>query len=105
MNIKFTYLYRDASNYKQHNEIVFANPNELLIQKIQSAITENLIDGNWFVAKDWNVPDLHFKEYAWDNEMDHDWHEFASVEETNEPVTLKISIENLIDLLSINSRK
>ena len=105
MNIKFTYLYRDASNYKQHNEVVFANPNELIIQKIQSSITENLIDRNWFVAKDWNVPDLHFKEYDWDNEMDHNWHEFASVEETNEPVTLKISIENLIDLLSINGRK
>jgi hypothetical protein len=40
MNIKFTYLYRDAANYKQYNELVFANPNELPIQKIQSAITE-----------------------------------------------------------------
>ena len=50
MNIKFTYLYRDASNYKQHNEVVVANPNELPIEKIQSASTENLIDENWFIS-------------------------------------------------------
>jgi hypothetical protein len=40
MDIKFTYVYRDAGNYKQYNQVVFANANELLIQQIQSAITE-----------------------------------------------------------------
>lgn len=42
---------------------------------------------------------MHFKNYDWDHERDHDWHEFASVEETNEPETFKISIENVIDLI------
>jgi hypothetical protein len=105
MNIKFSYVYRDASNYKQYNEVVFANQNELPIEQIQRLIYSNLIDENWFVAKDWYLPDLHFKDYDWDDDIDHDWHELASVEETNEPVTLKISIDNLIDLLSINGRQ
>jgi len=61
MNIKFTYLYRDAANYKQYNEVVFADLNELPIQKIQTTITQNLIEENWFIAKDWILQDLHYE--------------------------------------------
>jgi len=92
MNIKFTDLYRDAANYKQYYEIIFANSNELPIQKIQSAITKNLIDGNWFIAKDWNLPDIHFKEYDWDDEIDHSWHEFMGIEETNRKEEFSLNI-------------
>jgi hypothetical protein len=101
MNINFNYLYRDAGNYKQHNQVVFANPNELPIQKIKNAIAENLIDGCWFVAKNWNVPDLHFKEYDWDAQIDHDWHEFECVEETSNIPTEEQSIEDFIERIKV----
>ena len=84
MNIKFCYLYRDASNYKQFNEVVFSNPNEIPLEKIDLFIRANLISGFWFIAKDWNLPDLHFKEYPLDSDIDHGWHEFEFVQITEE---------------------
>ena len=82
MNIKLTYLYRNGANYKQYHSIVFPNPAAISAKEIQTTITNHLIDQSWFIAKEWNLPDLHFKEYPWDNEIDHECHEFASVEET-----------------------
>ncbi len=101
MNIKLSYLYRDASNYKQYNQVVFANPMELPLQQIQAIITSKLIDGSWFIAKDWNLPDLHFKEYDWDDETDHHWHELESIEETTEAEIQPISIENFLESITI----
>ena len=92
-NIKFVYLYRDGGNYKQHNEIIFSNPNQRPLAEVEKIIRKNLIDNSWFVAKDWNIPDMHFKNYNWDNKIDHDWHEFDRLEETNgitfEPETIE----------------
>ncbi|HEY6434960.1 MAG TPA: hypothetical protein VIY47_00085 [Ignavibacteriaceae bacterium] len=99
MNIKFSYLYRDGANYKQFNEIVFSNPSNLTVREIEMAIKEKLIDGQWFVAKDWELPDLHFKEYAWDSEIDHDWHEFNCTEETTEESTEIKSIKDFLNLI------
>ena len=67
MNIKFSYLYRDGANYKQFNKIVFNNPTNLTLLEIEAAINAKLIDNQWFVAIDWGLPDLHFKEYTWDS--------------------------------------
>jgi len=66
----------------------------------QSGITKNLIDENWFIAKDWNLPDMHFKEYDWDDETDHYCHEFSGIEETNDIPTVQQSIEELIERIS-----
>ena len=82
MNIKFNYLYRDGSNYKQYNEVIFSNPNAINVLYIWRAIKHHLISGQWFVAKEWALPDMHFKEYLFDTRIDHDWHEFEDVEET-----------------------
>lgn len=100
MNIKFSYLYRDGANYKQFNEVVFGNPSKLSVQEIETTIKENLIDSQWFVAKDWRVPDMHFKEFSWDSEIDHDWHEFESIEETLELVTTENHIEDFLSIVS-----
>jgi hypothetical protein len=96
MNIKFSYLYRDGANYKQFNEVVFSNPNNLTGNEIEATIKKQLIDSEWFVAKDWKLPDMRFKEYAWDSEIDHDWHEFESIEETLEQVTTGNKIEHFL---------
>ena len=96
MNIKFSYLYRDGANYKYFNEVVFSNPNEIPLEKIDAIIRANLIDGCWFVAKEWNLPDMHYKEYAWDNDIDHGWHEFEFVEETDKLESEAVLIDEFL---------
>lgn len=97
MNIKLSYLYRDYANYKKFNEIIFHNPDALPVDLIESVIREHLIDGEWFYASEWKLPDLHFD--SWDPEDDHFFHEFESVEETTEPPTSSISIEAFLEVV------
>ena len=99
MNIKLSYLYRDGSNYKQYNQIIFDNPNSITLKKIRKIIRRKLIEECWFIAKDRNLPDMHFKEYPWNNDVDHEWHEFDFIEETTEAKTVNTSIEDLIELI------
>ncbi|MEB0263696.1 MULTISPECIES: hypothetical protein [unclassified Mucilaginibacter] len=92
-NIKFFYRYRDDANYKNHSFIIFNNPTNIALAEIEKHILSKLIDDTWFYADKWNVPDLHLG--TWDNEIDHTWHEFESVEFTNE-----IGEQNITDFLS-----
>jgi hypothetical protein len=103
MNIKLIYLYRDGANYKNYNEVVFVNPNKKSKEEIETVIKNHLIDDTWFVALNWNLPDMHFKEFGYDPQIDHDWHEFESIEETVEVVTVETSIEDF--LLVVNKTK
>ena len=82
MNLKFYYIYRDFTNYKRHNEIIFSNQNNIPVTEVQAFIKDNLIDGAYFYASEWKVPDLHFEN--WDTDTDHFLHEFGSLEETND---------------------
>ncbi|MFD0795505.1 hypothetical protein ACFQZX_17925 [Mucilaginibacter litoreus] len=81
-NIKFSYLYRDASNYKNHSFIILNNPTSIPLVEAEKFIHRKLIDRVWLYADKWHMPDLHFN--TWDSELDHPWHEFDSVELTNE---------------------
>ena len=101
MNIKFCYLYRDGSNYKNFNEIVFSNPNSINLLEIEKLVREKLIDDKWFYSKEWNVPDTHFKEFAYDSEIDVDWHEFEAIEETTEGTSQQKNIEDFLMLVSM----
>lgn len=89
--IQFNYLYRDAGNNKQYGEIVFANSNALLINEIEAIIRENLIEGRYFMPSGWAMP--HIYKFAYDPELDHDWFEYESVEETNKPITDSREVE------------
>ncbi len=99
MNLKFCYLYRDGANYKNFNEIIFSNPNTLSPNKVEEVIRKHLIDGQWFVPKEWKVADMHFTEYDWDSDIDHEWHEFEKIEETLEKATEENSIEDFLFLV------
>lgn len=59
-----------------------------------------MIDGKWFVSDEWQVPDMHFRQFAWDSEIDHGWHEFERIEETIDNATEKNDIEDFILLVS-----
>ncbi|MDP2126020.1 MAG: hypothetical protein Q8K97_01465 [Pseudohongiella sp.] len=82
MNVKFNYLYRDAGNYKEYGSVVFAAPNQIDLADIDRTIRDALIDREYFVAKTVGIPDL--KKLAWDEEIDHSWHEYEGLELTNE---------------------
>ena len=82
-NIRFIYLYRDASNYKQHGEVILSNETQLTVEEIDQQVRSHLSDGSFFIAQQ-----VHFEErfFAVVNEDDHPWHEFVQVEATADPV-------------------
>jgi len=95
MMIFFNYLYRDAGNYKQHGSVVFGNPNNRRLNEVDQRIRAALIDGEFFVARHWGLPDLRGDEC--DDELDHDWHEFEVVEETEDGGGAHQSIDVFLD--------
>lgn len=96
MNIKFSYLYRDAGNYKNYNNIIFSNPINISVEQLENCIRNSLIEGLWFDAINWRLPDLHFEEYEWNTELDHNWHEFHLLKETTEDPTTETTIESFL---------
>jgi len=107
MNIKFSYLYRDSGNYKNFKELIFANPIGLSILDLEKLIKSKLIDGMWFYAKDWGLPELHFED--WDDDLDHGFHEFESLfyceELENSPISLEIFYKMVNELGSLEITK
>lgn len=99
-NIKLSYLYRDGGNYKNYNEVVFSNKKCLRVDEIINLIQRLLIDEIWFYADKWGLPDLHFKEYNYDYNIDVDWHEFEKIDGTNEPITDIRDIEDFLKIIS-----
>ena len=100
INVKFHYLYRDGANYKQYNFEVFSNNDGLLIEEIESHIKSALIEDSWFYTDKWRLKDIHL--YNWDESIDHRWHEFDFVENTNEMATVG-DIPDFIKLINNQS--
>ena len=82
-NIRLVYLYRDASNYKQHGEVILSNETRLTVEEIDTRIRALLSDGLFFIARQVQLEERFF---ATVNEDDHPWHEFVQVEATADPV-------------------
>lgn len=101
--VKLWYMYRDYSNYKRHNSIVFSNPQDLSLEAIDAAIRQCLIDGEWFLHNEWRVPDMHFEETVWkDDHPLHEYHFIEAVEQGEENVE---SISDFISRISQLSTK
>jgi len=81
-NIRFAYMYRDASNYKQHGEVIFSNETQLTIEEIEKQIRSFLNDGEFFIARQIHLTERFF-DALYDD--DHPWHEFVRVEATDDP--------------------
>ena len=96
-NIKFSYLYRDAGNYKNYGEVIFANPDEMPIVELVRLIKLKLIDGQWFYAKEWEILDLHFDN--WDEDLDHGFHEFESLSLTNQETNASFPLSHFCELV------
>jgi hypothetical protein len=105
VNLLLHYLYRDAGNYKSHGEVVLSNPTSLSLHDIDLNIRYHLVQGMFFNAKSVGLPDLHFKEYTWDDELDHDWHEYVQVTYTDFLPTTPTSLSDLLEKLCDNKLK
>ena len=81
-NIRFVYMYRDASNYKQHGEAIFSNEKQLPVDEIEKQIRSFLNDGEFFIARQTHLEERFF-DALYDD--DHPWHEFVGVEATDDP--------------------
>ncbi|MBV6390959.1 MAG: hypothetical protein KPEEDBHJ_00163 [Anaerolineales bacterium] len=81
-NIRLVYLYRDASNYKQHGEVILSNESQLTVEEIDKQVRAMLSDGLFFIARQVQLEERFF---AVMNEDDHPWHEFVQVEATTDP--------------------
>ncbi len=96
-NIKFNYLYRDSGNYKKYGSVIFSNPGNMQLQEVEAIIRQKLIYGEWFYADEWGLPELFLK--IVDFRIDPTWHEFESIELTEEAITaLSFSILRLVNL-------
>lgn len=103
MNIRMEYLYRDAGNYKHWGEVVFSNPTNLPLQRVEKMLIDALFDGLYFIADSAGLPDLHFTDG--NAALDHGWHELHGLAETEEPVSDSDGrcIEQLIEGLQSQS--
>lgn len=75
--IEFSYLYRDASNYKEDGNVVFEN--DLGIkdeEEIYDLVVAHLEDGEYFIAELVGIDTCYFGGIYDD---DHGYHEFAGI--------------------------
>ncbi|MBN2803897.1 MAG: hypothetical protein JXR91_12465 [Deltaproteobacteria bacterium] len=96
MNTKITYLYRDAGNYKNWNEVIIAG------QITTEQITPYLLDGRCFIANETGLKDMHFTPT---NSDDHNWHEIESLEPTKDLPTTSLTANTLLKNLKKMKQK
>lgn len=84
MNLQFHYLYRDGDNYKNRGTTILQGCPENL-NEWESQLKETLEDESHFIASQVQLDEVfHYKQgYPVDN-SDHSWHEYNSIETTEE---------------------
>jgi hypothetical protein len=105
-NIKLTYLYRDAANYKAWGTVIFTNSDGLALDEIEKRLRLCLLDDGLFVAAQVCIPDVFlFHQYPF-SEDDHFYHKLDGVKFTAEqPTDLQgRSIREFIDDFEVACR-
>lgn len=75
----FEYLYRDASNYKAHRQLLLE---EEWSSEAVARLIRTLQDGEFFIPAQVLIPSLHSELFTYSNgptEDDHPWHEFVDL--------------------------
>lgn len=89
MNTKINYLYRDADNYKVHNECVIRGE---MTDEQEMRIIGSLDDELYFVPNCVGMPE---EKFGSETEADHPWFEWCGTEPTERKPTLDIDAEEL----------
>ena len=94
-NTSISYLYRDASNYKVYESIIFVGP---ISDEDITLILGKLDHGVFFLPEQVGLPTLYgsFDQLC---EDDHVWHELErdDIELTNQPATTSSNIISLVE--------
>lgn len=92
-NTKISYLYRDASNWKVHNECVIKG----VLSPAQIKTILDCCDCEYFIPSNVGLPEKRFEKWT---EDDHIWFEFNEwedcFEETLEPANVNITCDELV---------
>ena len=81
-NTEFSFLYRDAANYKTFGSVVYTNSENTPLAHIRKTILASCNPGGNFDPRHWAIPNIRTQPY--NPEPVHDWFEFEMVEETEE---------------------
>ncbi|MBK8567176.1 MAG: hypothetical protein IPN76_28590 [Saprospiraceae bacterium] len=95
--VELCYLYRDASNYKLFNSVVFENPECIPLAQIESTIRGHLIDGEFFNPIKWGLPKPEFDDF--NVEDDHDWCEFEKIAPTEMETDSEVTIAEFLEIV------
>ena len=82
-DVKFVYLYRDGSNYKNWGEIVFSNPELLVPRDIEVALRGEFLEDGLFIAHQVRIPEIFLSFGDSLTVDDHCFHEFSGTEATS----------------------
>src|SRR5262249_17042651 len=107
-NIRFDYQYRDAGGSKTCNFVVFANPDDLCVEDIRRRIENALQETEFFIVDQVRIPEMFlYTNGSPDAELDHCFHHFDSVEETdNDPSDLhRRSINSFLGEVEFQSKR
>ena len=93
MKTKITYMYRDASNYKVHNQAILEGS---MTPEQWDAINASLEDGEYFIPEAVGMPEERFDD-GW-TEDDHHFFEMGSYEPVLDDVPLDtfLTIDQLV---------
>lgn len=97
-SLKFSYLYRDEGNYKDHGAIIFSNPSGVSPETASERLKEQLIDGEYFYPKQWGVPSVCGEPWL-DN-----WYEFVNFSPTKEAPTDVRTVEEFLRSCEIKTQ-
>ena len=96
-NIKFNYRYRCSGNYKKFISVIFSNPTAIELSELEILIKSKLIYGEFFYADEWKLPEI-FTDIV-DFRIDPTWHEFESIEYTDETANTRILLTEFIEVI------
>lgn len=93
LNTKIAYAYRDASNYKVHNECIIKGE---MTDSLKERILACRSEGEWFIPRAVGLPEQRFAE--WDEQDDHPWFELYddSFSSTYERATVDMTCKELV---------
>jgi|SRR5215469_6741309 len=81
-NLKFSYFYRDAGNYKKFASVTFSNPDNLSAESIVGMLRKSFLEGCLFIADQIGVPNCFLYTRGNASSNDHCFHEFERIEAT-----------------------
>ena len=90
-NTRFSYLYRDASNYKQANAVVVRGAFQ---KSDEYVVVASLNDEEYFIPRQIGLPEERFDKLS---EDDHCWFEYTEMCLTDAKPTIDLSIAQLVE--------